>query len=221
VLDSGAEGPGVQIAAATAKLVTAFLRVARVTAGLAESNDALKLSPLSTCAGFMTHVTYLQADCQKPGSPPVPHARQSSMGYLYHFFDPLAHSTSSRGEGAAAAVQLASRFGQRSINAACVEVGLRNVGHLPPPRRTSPLRSSSPVPNSNPVTEYRDTCLDTVSSRVFHVSVWAQSRHLYVVSCLVLSCVVASHHVSRLLTLPLSVIANCLPCSETLAFYRM
>jgi len=106
VLDSGAEGPGFQIAAATlsgnslgqsvhthrasvqqaAKLVTAFLRVARVTAGLAESNDALKLSPLSTCAGFMTHVTYLQADCQKPGSPPEPHARQSSMGYLYLFY---------------------------------------------------------------------------------------------------------------------------------------
>jgi len=62
VLDSGAEGPAyVQIAAATlsdnslrqtvhthrasvhqaAKLVAAFLRVARVTAGLAESNDSL------------------------------------------------------------------------------------------------------------------------------------------------------------------------------------
>jgi len=61
VLDSGAEGPGVQIAAATlsgnslrqtvhthrapvyqaAKLVAAVLRVARVTAGLAESNGRL------------------------------------------------------------------------------------------------------------------------------------------------------------------------------------
>ena len=61
VLDSGAEGPGVQIAAATlsgnslrqtvhthracvhqaAKLVAALLRVAGVTAGLAESNGSL------------------------------------------------------------------------------------------------------------------------------------------------------------------------------------
>ena len=61
VLDLGAEGPGFQIAAATlsgnslrktvhthrasvhqaAKLVAAFLRVARVTAGLAESNSSL------------------------------------------------------------------------------------------------------------------------------------------------------------------------------------
>jgi len=61
VLDSGAEGPGVQIAAATlsgnslrrtvhthcvsvhqaAKLVAAVLRVARVTAGLVESNGSL------------------------------------------------------------------------------------------------------------------------------------------------------------------------------------
>jgi len=70
VLDSSAEGPGVQIAAATlsgnnlrqivhthcasvhqaAKLVAALLRVAGVTAGLAESNGNLPL-------GFMTHVT--------------------------------------------------------------------------------------------------------------------------------------------------------------------
>jgi len=70
VLDSSAEGPGVQIAAATlsgnnlrqivhthcasvhqaAKVVAALLRVSRVTAGLAESNGNLPL-------GFMTHVT--------------------------------------------------------------------------------------------------------------------------------------------------------------------
>ena len=63
VLDSGAEGPGVQIAAATlsgnslrqtvhshcasvhqaAKLAAALLRVARVTSGLAESNGSLPL----------------------------------------------------------------------------------------------------------------------------------------------------------------------------------
>jgi len=63
VLDSGAEGPRVQIAVATlsgnslrqtvlthrasvhqaAKLVAAFLRVAGVTAGLAESNGSLPL----------------------------------------------------------------------------------------------------------------------------------------------------------------------------------
>jgi len=61
VLDSGAEGSGFKIAVATlsgnslrqtvhthhasvhqaAKLIAAFLRVARVTAGLAESNDSL------------------------------------------------------------------------------------------------------------------------------------------------------------------------------------
>ena len=61
MLDSGAEGPGVQIAVATllgnglrqtvhtrcasvhqaAKLVAAFLKVAEVTAGLAESNGSL------------------------------------------------------------------------------------------------------------------------------------------------------------------------------------
>ena len=59
MLDSGAEGPGVQIAVATlsglrqtvrthrasvhqaAKLVAALLRVATVTAGLAESNGSL------------------------------------------------------------------------------------------------------------------------------------------------------------------------------------
>ena len=28
---------------------------------------------------------HLQADCQEPGSAPEPYARQSSMGYLYHF----------------------------------------------------------------------------------------------------------------------------------------
>jgi len=63
VLDSGAEGPGVQIAVATqsgnslrqtvhshhasvhqaAKLVATLLRVARVTAGLAESNGSQPL----------------------------------------------------------------------------------------------------------------------------------------------------------------------------------
>jgi len=63
VLDSSAEGPGVQIAAATlqgnslrqtvhthcapvhqtAKMVAALLRVARVTTGLAESNGSLAM----------------------------------------------------------------------------------------------------------------------------------------------------------------------------------
>jgi len=71
VLDSGAEGLWAQIAVATlsgnslrqtvhihpasvhqaVKLVAAILRVARVTAGLAESNGSL------ITAGFMTHVT--------------------------------------------------------------------------------------------------------------------------------------------------------------------
>ena len=42
-----------------AKLVAAVLRVAVVTAGLAESNGSLP-------PGFDSH--YLQADCQEPGS---------------------------------------------------------------------------------------------------------------------------------------------------------
>jgi len=55
-----------------AKLVAALLRVAGVTAGLAESNGSLP-----------SH--HLQADCQEPGSASEPYARQSSMGYLYLF----------------------------------------------------------------------------------------------------------------------------------------
>jgi len=70
MLDSGAEGPGFKVAVATlsgnslrqtvhthrasvhqaAKLVAALLRVAGVTAGLADSNGGLP-------PGFMTHVT--------------------------------------------------------------------------------------------------------------------------------------------------------------------
>ena len=76
VLDSGTEGPRVQIAAATlsgnslrqtvhthhasvyqaAKLIAVLSRVARVTAGLAESNDSLLLGQP---AGDVSH---LQAD---------------------------------------------------------------------------------------------------------------------------------------------------------------
>ena len=56
------------------KLVAAVLRVARVTAGLEESNGAYRLVDDSH---------HLQADCQEPGSAPEPYARQSSMGYLY------------------------------------------------------------------------------------------------------------------------------------------
>ena len=29
---------------------------------------------------------HLQADCQEPGSAPEPYARQSSVGYLYLFY---------------------------------------------------------------------------------------------------------------------------------------
>jgi len=84
VLDSGAEGP-VTIAVATlsgnslrqtahthcasvhqvAKLVAALLRVARVTAGLAESNGSLL--PV-----YDSH--HLQADCQEPRSALEPYA---------------------------------------------------------------------------------------------------------------------------------------------------
>jgi len=59
----------------SAKLVASPLSIARVTAGLAESNGSL---PPGLCDS-----RHLQADCQEPGSAPEPYARQSSMGYLY------------------------------------------------------------------------------------------------------------------------------------------
>jgi len=62
-----------------AKLVAALLRVANVTAGLAESNGSLPLGLYSR---------HLQADCKVTGSAPEPYARQSSMGYLYLFLEP-------------------------------------------------------------------------------------------------------------------------------------
>ena len=48
-----------------AKLVAALLRVARVTAGLAESNGSLPPDDSR----------HLQADCLEPGSAPEPYAR--------------------------------------------------------------------------------------------------------------------------------------------------
>ena len=50
-----------------AKLVAAFLRVAGVTAGLAESNGSLYRRVYDS--------RYLQADCQEPGSAPEPYTR--------------------------------------------------------------------------------------------------------------------------------------------------
>jgi len=58
------------------KLAAALLRVARVTAGLAEVVAAYRR---------VYDSRHLQADCQEPGSAPEPYARQSSTGYLYHF----------------------------------------------------------------------------------------------------------------------------------------
>ena len=49
-----------------AKLVTALLRVARVTAGLAESNAAYRR---------VYDSRHPQADCQEPGSAPEPYAQ--------------------------------------------------------------------------------------------------------------------------------------------------
>jgi len=79
VLDSGAEGPGfksqprrclrqtVHIHPASvhqaAKLVAALLQVARITAGLVESNAAYR-RVYDSC--------HPQADCQEPGSAPEP-----------------------------------------------------------------------------------------------------------------------------------------------------
>ena len=98
MLDSGAEGPGfksqlrrrrvtvlgklftsiVPLLHQAAKLVAALLGVARVTAGLAESNGAAYRRVYDS--------RHLQADCKEPGSAPELYARQSSIGYLYLFY---------------------------------------------------------------------------------------------------------------------------------------
>ena len=65
-----------------AKLVTALLRVARVTAG----------QKVMTAYRRVYDSRHLQPDCQGPGSAPEPYARQSSF-YLTHFgdfFQPIA-----------------------------------------------------------------------------------------------------------------------------------
>ena len=81
VLDSGAKGPGFKSQPRcyqtvhthrasvhqAAKLVAALLRVARVTAGLAESNGGLYRRVYDS--------RHLQADCQEPGSAPEPYAQ--------------------------------------------------------------------------------------------------------------------------------------------------
>ena len=56
------------------KLLTALVKVARVTAGLAEVMAAY-------CRVHDSR--HLQADCQEPGSAPEPYTQQSSMGYLF------------------------------------------------------------------------------------------------------------------------------------------
>ena len=102
VLDSGRRRAWVQIAVATlsgkslrqtvythyasvhqaAKLVTALLRVVRVTAGLAAYRRVYDSR-------------YQQADCQEPRSAPKPYARQSSMGYVTSV-RPVSHWNSRR-----------------------------------------------------------------------------------------------------------------------------
>ena len=88
VLDSGAEGPGFKSQSRRCRvtvlgklltpivplftkqqncMVAALLRVAGVTADLAESNGSLYRRVYDSC--------HLQADCQKPGSAPEPYAR--------------------------------------------------------------------------------------------------------------------------------------------------
>jgi len=57
-----------------AKLVAVLLRVASVTASLAEVMAAYRR---------VYDSRHLQADCEEPGSAPEPYARQSSTGYLY------------------------------------------------------------------------------------------------------------------------------------------
>jgi len=83
VLDSGTEGPGFKSQLRrcvrqtvythrtsvhqAAKLVAALLRVAGVTAGLAESTGSLHRRVYDS--------RHVQADCQEPGSAPEPYAR--------------------------------------------------------------------------------------------------------------------------------------------------
>jgi len=59
----------------SAKLVAALLRVAGVTAGLAESNGSLVYDS-----------RHLQADCKDPGSASEPYAWYLSMGYLFYLY---------------------------------------------------------------------------------------------------------------------------------------
>ena len=60
-----------------AKFVAALLRVARVSAGLVESNGSLP-------PGLW--LSHLQTDYQEPGPVPEPYAGKLSMGYLHLFF---------------------------------------------------------------------------------------------------------------------------------------
>ena len=64
--------------------------VARLTAGLAESNGSHR----RVCDS-----RHLQPDCQEPGSAPEPYARQSSMGYIYLFTFAVWWCIDASGEG--------------------------------------------------------------------------------------------------------------------------
>jgi len=55
--------------------IAVLLKVAGVTAGLAENNGSLP-NPNPN--------PNLQTDCQEPGSAPEPYARQSNMVYLFY-----------------------------------------------------------------------------------------------------------------------------------------
>ena len=58
-----------------AKVVAAFLRVAGVTAGLAESNSTVVIAAYRR----VYDLRHLQTDCQKPGSAPEPYARATFL----------------------------------------------------------------------------------------------------------------------------------------------
>jgi len=61
-----------------AKLVAALLRVAVVTAGLAESNGSLYRRVYDS--------RHLQADCQEPGSAPDPYTLGNRVWVTFTFF---------------------------------------------------------------------------------------------------------------------------------------
>jgi len=98
-----------------AKLVAAFLRVAGVTAGLAESNGSLYRRVYDS--------RYLQADCQEPGSAPEPYTR-SVIEYglaTFTFFYRLQRVSEAR------PTVLGTLFHRLSVTGQCIRFFLSGI----------------------------------------------------------------------------------------------